>query len=94
MSSGKSNAVQEPLFPKHYWARPIEDKPSALENDCNPIFLAVGHALTAWETAECALANLFQMMSRAETANAHNAVRRAFGSRLRNGLLPVPWTLP
>jgi len=66
------------LFPKGHWDRPVPEPRG--DHNADAIFHAVGSALTAWENAECALAMLFQVMSRAETPNAHNALRRAFGS--------------
>jgi len=76
----KQAEPKDALFTKPYWDRPVPSPGEAGDASADPIFHAVGMALSTWESAECALATLFQVMSRAETANAHNAVRRAFGS--------------
>ena len=50
------------------------------DNAVDPIYHAVGFALSQWETAEVMLVDLFLTMCECENSNSYNPVRRAFGS--------------
>jgi hypothetical protein len=72
--------AQPRLFPANYWDEPEIDPDAHGEESVDTIFHAVGVALSTWESAECALASLFQVMSGVDSASAMVAVNRAFGS--------------
>lgn len=69
---------KNPLFTEQYWAREPPSKKG--DPDPNIIAQAVGHALSRWEQADWALADLFLLMSECMGTNSYNAVRRAYGS--------------
>jgi hypothetical protein len=80
MPKRKQSEPAPGLFPKDYLARPKIDSKARGDATPDEIFHAVGLALTQSESAECALAMLFQVLSGAEPAGAFHALRRAFGS--------------
>lgn len=63
---------------KKFWGRPG----SKSAGDANPddIYLAVGKALSEWESVEEALTFLFMVFTECDQANTFRAVQRAFGS--------------
>lgn len=65
-------------FPADYWDRP----PSRKDGDTglDGIFRVVGMALTAWEMAEQALADLYLVLAEADGAATANAIARTYGS--------------
>jgi hypothetical protein len=74
-----SKKPRERLFPDDHWNRP---EPST-KGDATPadIYVCVGHALSAWETVEEALATLCMIFSGLrEDADKNAAFRRLFGS--------------
>jgi hypothetical protein len=78
--SGDELSQATTLLPGDFFARPEIDPSIPGNSLVGAIFHAVGQALTQWESAECALALLFQVMSEAKEPGASHAVRRAFGS--------------
>jgi len=67
------------LFTEAFWKRP--EPSSKGDSDGNTICQAVGRALSAWEEAEGALADLFCFVTRATSdAASYRAVYRAYGA--------------
>ena len=69
---------------KKYWKRPTDPKPQGDPN-VDPVYAAVGRALSQWERVEQRLATLFIVVTRASNSSG-NAVRRAYGA-IENGTL-------
>jgi hypothetical protein len=70
------NSDQSP-FEKNYWKAPAPAAQGSASQD--DVFLAVGAALSAWESAESALATLYVIMCDGETGTA-KALARTFGA--------------
>jgi hypothetical protein len=68
---------KNPLFSEAYWSRPDPRDQGDLRAE--PIYQAVGVALSEWEKADQQLAHLFLVLTEA-TGRAFIAVRRAYGS--------------
>jgi hypothetical protein len=65
------------VFTQDYWTRPENQNLGDADN--NNIYHAVGYALTCWEIAEEALAELYLVLTHTEKSSI-SPVRRAFGS--------------
>lgn len=76
----KAWTADDPLFVGTYWERPELSQADRGDASVDPIFHAVGLALSQWETAESALADLFLILCECDNASSHTAIRRAFGS--------------
>ena len=73
-----------PCLQEKYWKRPTDPKPQGDPN-VDPVYAAVGRALSQWERLEQQLATLFIVVTRASDSSG-NAVRRAYGA-IENGTL-------
>jgi hypothetical protein len=87
LSASISPELEKVIFTEQYWKRPKQSPKG--DDSQEPIYKAVGHALSNWEEADQALADLFLIF----TCNAskgqppeqvRNAVRRAYGSIISN----------
>lgn len=76
----KAWTADDPLFAGTYWERPEPSPADRGDSSVDPIFHAVGFALSQWETAESALADLFLILCECGSTSSHTAIRRAFGS--------------
>lgn len=75
------NSDQSP-FAIEYWKAPkLSPQGSATQGE---VFHAVGAALTAWESVECALATLYVILCDGETGS-YKALARTFGSITSSG---------
>lgn len=79
-NEAKSMDLTSPAFEKGYWERP--KLASVQEGDANveAIFIAVGFALTQWETFENLLVELYLIYCGSDNPTAYNAIRRSFGT--------------
>jgi hypothetical protein len=75
----------DPLFAASYWERPELSPDDRGDASVDPIFHAVGLALSQWETAESVLVDLFIMLCDLDNANSYTAIRRAFGTLESSG---------
>jgi hypothetical protein len=66
------------VFDREYWKRP--PKRSLGDSDPDPIFNAVGRAMSQWEHTEETLSSLFVQLTECTTAATFSAVRRAYGA--------------
>ena len=73
-----------PCLQNQYWKRPTPPKPQG-DPKVDPVYAAVGRALSQWEKLEQRLATLFIVVTRASDSS-NNAVRRAYGA-IENGTL-------
>ena len=73
-----------PCLQNQYWKRPTPLKPQG-DPTVDPVYAAVGRALSQWEKLEQRLATLFIVVTRASDSS-NNAVRRAYGA-IENGTL-------
>jgi hypothetical protein len=64
--------------PEKYWARPASVHYGDSEIDL--LYSLVGQILSQWEEVELALANLFSVMSEADTPASSMAVNRTYGA--------------
>lgn len=68
------------VFQDGFWSSPRANKKRQGDPSVDPIYHAVGAALSAWEGVEEALATLYVVLTDAKEANAANTAARCFGA--------------
>jgi hypothetical protein len=69
---------KEPIFTQAYWERPAGRNKG--EDGAAKIHQAVGFAISTWERTDQALADLFIVLTGADSGRSVDAIRRAYGS--------------